>query len=461
MSNQTVLINTKLGVSKEKPRIWIEGHHLRKAGLNPGMTLGVKFDSGHANLAEDIESPDHAVKVSKRTYKGVEKPLLEIRHDKLAELFGDRAKIRIIARQGRLIIRLHHITERARARIKRLKKRLSAGEKLQVGSLFHGGGTLDHAFHDGLERSGIQSTVSVVNELESRFLGSSTENNHHLWDDDTIFLHSAIEDLDLSRACSLDVVLAGIPCTGASLAGRASKKLKFAEQHETAGALFFSFLEFVKATNAAIVVLENVPLYQSTASYSVICSVLQSLGYAVNDVILNGNDFGALEGRDRLFMVATTEGLPEVDLSELLPVREKEATASEVLDPVPLDSDAWREFPYLDKAEQKAVVKGNGFKRNYIDPESSTTNTIKKTNHKCQTDGVFVRHPTDPTKSRLPRGGEHARLKTVPESIIQGASEKLACEILGQGIVHAAGVSLAMGVAEQCLAPPLNLDIAA
>ncbi len=461
MSNQTVLINTKLGVSRRKPRIWVEGHHLRNAGLHPGMTLGVKFASGRANLAEDIESPDHAIKVSKRTYRGVEKPLLEVRHDRLAEIFGADAKIRIIARQGRLIIRLHHTTERARARLARLKKRLQAGEKLQVGSLFHGGGTLDHAFHEGLDRSGIQSSVCVVNELESRFLGSSTQNNGHLWEDDTIFLHSPIEDLDLSRACELDVVLAGIPCTGASLSGRASKKLKFAEQHETAGALFFSLLEFVKATNAAMVVMENVPLYQSTASYSVICSVLRSLGYVVNDVILNGNDFGALEGRNRLFMVATTEGLPEIDLTTLLAIREKELNASQVLDPVPLDSDDWREFPYLDKAEQKAAAKGNGFKRNYIDPESSTTNTIKKTNHKCQTDGVFVRHPIDATKSRLPRGLEHARLKTVPESIIQGASEKLACEILGQGIIHAAGVSLAMGIAEQCLMPYFNLKAAA
>lgn len=145
--------------------------------------------------------------VSKRTVQGVEKPLLEVRHDKLAEIFGPDAKIRVIALQGRLIFRLHHITERARARVARLKKRLAAGEILRTGSLFHGGGILDHSFHEGLQRAGFSSSVKVVNELESRFLGTPCENDDHLWDDDTMFLHSPIEDIDLSRACELDIVL--------------------------------------------------------------------------------------------------------------------------------------------------------------------------------------------------------------------------------------------------------------
>lgn len=187
----------------------------------------------------------------------------------------------------------------------------------------------------------------------------------------------------------------------------------------------------MKSTNASIVVLENVPLYVNTASYTVICSVPTSLGYVVRDEILNGNDYDALKGRDRLFMVATTEGMPELEFSKLVPIRSKEASASEVLDPVPLESEHWRTYPYLDAAETKAVAKGNGFKRSYIDGESESTPTIRKTNHKCQTDGVFFRHPTDHEKSRLPRGTEHAKLKTVPESLIRKMSEKLACEVLG------------------------------
>lgn len=66
MSNQTVLINTKLGVSKRKPRIWVEGHHLRAAGLHPGMTLGVQFSSGHgivhaAGVSLAMEVADHCL----------------------------------------------------------------------------------------------------------------------------------------------------------------------------------------------------------------------------------------------------------------------------------------------------------------------------------------------------------------------------------------------------------------
>ncbi|SOS33008.1 hypothetical protein CFBP6411_01648 [Pseudomonas syringae group genomosp. 3] len=43
-----------------------------------------------------------------------------------------------------------------------------------------------------------------------------------------------------------DLVVAGIPCTGASRAGKAKNKLNSAEQHPSAGSLFIDFLDFVR-----------------------------------------------------------------------------------------------------------------------------------------------------------------------------------------------------------------------
>lgn len=457
-----VLINTRLGVSKGKPRVWTENNHLRKAGIEPGQVLKVCFHTRKriVEIGGEPSSDDDKIKVSKRTYKGVEKPLVELRHERLTELFGHDAQLRIIARNGKLIIRLHHLDQNARERVQRLSSKLDAGEPLTIGSLFHGGGTLDHAMHAGFSKAGVDSYVQVVNEKDSRFLGASVQNNPHLWRDDTLFIDSPIEKIDLSNACYLDIVIAGVPCTGASLSGRASKGLAFAEQHETAGALFYSFLQFVQVTNPAVVILENVKQYQACASYAVILSVLRNLGYHVEDAILNGNDFGALESRERLYMVATTDGVPPLNFESLVSMRKKEATAAEVLERLADDDPAWRTYPYLDDAERKAKKKGNGFKRAYITPDSTQTPTIKRTNHKCQSDGVFVQHPVDPQLSRLPRALEHARLKTVPPSIIENLSETLACEVLGQGIVYVVAESLAMGIAEQCLAKS-SLSVAA
>ena len=454
MSKQSnaVLINTHIGQSRGKPRLWAEGAALAKAGLKPHQTLKVKFleESGVVEISKDLTEFDHTIRVSKRTQNGRVKPLLELRHDELAKIFGQDSKVRIVISDGKLTVRLHHIDVKARERMDRLDRKLSAGETLTIGSLFHGGGVMDHAFHKGLENAGVNSYVKVVNELDSRFLSASIQNNSHLWGDDTLFIHSPIETIDMSKACSVDIVLAGVPCTGASLSGRASKKLKFAEQHETSGALFYSFLQFVQFTNPAVIVLENVKQYENTASYTVIQSVLDMLGYDIQDAILKGNEFGALEARERLFMVATTKGMGAFDFSSLEPLREKEKTASEILE-VNTDQSLWRTFSYLDEAERKAKAKGNGFKRSYITSESVTTPTIKRTNHKCQSDGVFVQHPTDPTLSRLPTPREHARLKTTPESIIAGLSKTVACEILGQGIIYCVVEALASGIANHCI----------
>lgn len=456
--NNPVLINTKLSEAKGKPRVWIEGAHIQSAGIEPGQILKVKFleEDGvvEAFPSEENCGHDHEIRVSKRTTRqGRVRPLLEIRHDKLLELFGRDAQLRVVVRDGKIVIRLHHIDTKALERVERLTSKLENGEPLSIGSLFAGGGTLDNAFHEGITCSGVATSTTIVNEIDKHFMSGFVENNKHLFDEQTLFINAPIETIDTSRSCQLDIVLAGIPCSGASLSGRAKGKLKHAESHETAGALFYSFLQFVQSTNPSVVLVENVPQYENTASYSVIVSVLETMGYNVNDAVLSGDDFGALEARKRLFMVATSKGIPELDFDLLeKPVKEY-LTAKDALDYFPGDSDAWRTFPYLDEAELKAKAKGNGFKRSYVTQDSVTTPTIKRTNHKCQTDGVFIQHPTDPALSRLPTATEHARFKTVPVSLIEGLSSTQACEVLGQGIIGNVAKSVAQGIGMQCFNP--------
>lgn len=455
MSNP-VLINTKLSEAKGKPRVWIEGAHIQKAGIEPGQILKIRFieDKGIVEAFVSDNEFDHKVRVSKRTTRqGRIRPLLEIRHDKLLELFGENAQLRVVVKDGKIVIRLHHLESKATERVTRLAEKLDRGEPLTIGSLFHGGGTLDNAFHEGILKSGVKTTTQVVNELDKHFLSASVENNGHLFNKDTLFINAPIESIDLSKSYQLDIILAGVPCTGASLSGRAKGKLKHAESHETAGALFYSFLQFVQTSNPTVVLLENVPQYESTASYAVIISVLETLGYNVNDTILNGEDFGALEARKRLFMVATSKGMPELNFDLLERPVKGFLTAKDALDPIPHDSDAWKKFPYLEEAEKKAKAKGNGFKRSYITADSETTPTIKRTNHKCQTDGVFIQHPTDISLSRLPTSAEHARFKTVPAQLVEGLSATTACEILGQGIIHNVAMSVAQGIGDQCIKP--------
>ena len=173
--------------------------------------------------------------------------------------------------------------------------------------------------------------------MESKYLDSSLSNNPELWNEDSIVIESPIQSVNLSRnPPEVDFILAGIPCTGASKAGRTSNKLKFAESHDEAGACFFHFLEFVKALNPVGLVIENVPEYQNTASMVVIRSVLQSLGYKIQERVLSGNEFGVLEERKRLCCIAISEGVEGFDLDKVVPSRQKPNTINDILDAVPL-----------------------------------------------------------------------------------------------------------------------------
>lgn len=432
------LINSTVGNSRNKARIWIEGEHLAKAGIKIGETLylNVNARKSIASITPNPSNAIHKIRVSKRTNNNRTKPLVEIRHDELDAIFGIGNPVRIIVKGGKIVIRLHHLSAKSRQRLEEIKAKIKNGQALSIGSCFHGAGTLDSAFHDGLAKSNIKSSVLIANEKDSRFLNVSINNNPHLWSKDTLFIHSPIESINLENACSVDIVLAGIPCLGASLSGRAKNQIAKAEEHQTVGSMFYYLLNFIQQTNPAVILLENVSEYMKSASFAVILDVLRNLHYKITYQTLNGNDFGALEARERLFIVATTEGLDEFDFKQAVSDKCKEPTAAAVLETLPDDSDRWRTYDYLDKAEAKAAEKGNGFKRSYIKPCDTKTNVIKRTNHKCQTDGIFVQHPANPNLSRLPSAIEHAKLKTVPERIIKGLSETLACELLGQGVIY-------------------------
>ena len=96
---------------------------------------------------------------------------------------------------------------------------------------------------------------------------SSLANNPELWDENSIAIESPIQAVNLNRGGGSggsrhrqDTLYWGLK------SGRSKNKLEYAESHSDAGALFFNFLEFVKAPNPAVVLIENVPEYQRTAS---------------------------------------------------------------------------------------------------------------------------------------------------------------------------------------------------
>lgn len=430
----TIIVNTKLGEHRGKKRMWLEGQKLVREGFEPGMRFNLELENAKIILRV---VPEGRYTISKRERNGLVQPIIDVSVAELGSLFEGVDMLRVLIRKGTIVVTAHQQHERVVERVQRLLSKLDQEQPLSVCSLFHGGGVLDKALHAGFDASGVNSHVTVAVEIEAKYLDASLRNNPELWSEQSCVIESPVQAVDLSRkGCRVDIVVGGIPCTGASRSGRSKNKLEFAESHEEAGAMFFNFLQFVSTLNPSVVLIENVPEYANTASMEVIRSVLGSLGYVVQERIFDGHEFGVLEKRKRLCAIAISKGLEGFfDLSAVTPTRQVEPNINAVLEPLAHDSDRWKSFDYLADKAIRDKEAGKGFSRQLLSGAEPFCGTIGRDYAKCRSTEPFIVHPHNPSLSRILTPLEHARVKGIPESVIEGLSDTTAHQILGQSVI--------------------------
>ena len=95
------------------------------------------------------------------------------------------------------------------------------------------------------------------------------------------------EEVSTSDAGTLNIFVAGIPCTGASLVGRSKNHLSAAEVHKNVGHLFLPSCHCITRHMPHVVVFESVKQYATTFSANVIRRHLAMLGCAIAERIIN------------------------------------------------------------------------------------------------------------------------------------------------------------------------------
>lgn len=433
----TVAFST-VGEKNGVPRVWLEGIKLLAGGFKKTAQYEVKEQTKDRLVLVLSKTGDK--KVSGRKRNGRDMPIIEQNRADLSKLFEVGQKIRAVIRGGKIIIRVHVVAQKVRNRVERFLSKLSKGEQLASGSLFHGGGILDKAFHAGLHKAGVNSFVKVAVELEQAYLDYSRDFNRELFSGETIFVEGKVEDVSLADAPKLEILIGGIPCTGSSSSGKARNRIQFAEEHSKAGGLFYDYLRFVEETEPAICVIENVPNYAREASMSAIRSVLSRLGYSLQERILEGNEFGALEARKRLCVVAISNGLEDIfDLDAVTGDHEKPATLEAIMDPIPDDSDLWAEMAYLAAKEEEDTKSGKGFRRQLFTKDSAKISTLTREPMKRRSTDPMFQHPTNPKLCRIPTTREHCLAKDIPESMVEDRpglpSRTILHQIFGQSVV--------------------------
>lgn len=426
----------KIGANKGKPRVWLEGIQAAIAGFDPGQRYDVEVRGKTLVLQVN---PDGSRIVSAKKVGERINPVIDLNSDSLLAVFDGMAAVRVVAREGEIYIVPLASELRKQERMQRLRQKLEKGESIAIGSLSHGGGIMSHALHAGIERAGLKAELAFANEIREDLIEQAATRND-AWSDKTLPLLAPMQELAfderaMSHLPKVEIVEAGLPCSGLSKAGKSKRGLRHEADHPEVGHLVVGALVIISKANPAIVVIENVPSAAVSETASILRNQLRDMGYDIHERMLRGKDWKSLELRDRWCMVAVTKGI-ELDLDAMLPPDAVARKLEDVLEPIPPSDPRFKDYLYLKDKLARDSAAGKNFAFRVVTPESTEIGTLNKTYHKGQSTGTYLASPDDPDKMRLLTATEHARIKGVPAHLTDGLSNTIAHEMLGQGVLY-------------------------
>lgn len=419
------------------PRLWMEGTAPERSGFAPGNRF-IVTPYGKGVLLKLAEDGDR--KVSRKAYSsGREAPVIDINSAADLEPLMGLDAVRVVFGEGQVLVTPIASEVRRQRRLSRIKTRLDTDTAVETAGIAAGGGVLSHAMHTGLTDAGVKTVVVAHNEIREELSDHAMDVNDALGPRTQILnmplQELAFDDEVLRRIGEVDIVELGLPCSGASVAGRAKRSLSMPEEHPDVGHLVVGALALLAKLNPAVAIFENVPPYAQSASAVLIRQQLRDMGYVCHEKELFGPDFGELEARKRWCLVAVTRGI-DFDFEKFMPQPYAVRTLSEVLEAPEAVSDRWSEMAGLKAKEVRDKEAGKGFRMQLYDGSEKTINTLTKGIGKNRSTDPKIRHPEDPNLLRIPTAKEHARCKGVPVQLIEGLAQTTAHELLGQGIVY-------------------------
>lgn len=430
--------SVKIGEHRGSPRIWLDGMKAALAGFIPGKRFNIRKDEERRMLT--LEHAPFGSRIVSRKMRGdKEIPVIDINSAEVLAIFEGMEQVRIIVQEMRIVIMPTTVELAMVERIARLRGKLERGETLLVGSVSHGGGVLSHALHAGLSAASVESSLAFANEIRPELLEHAREHNDS-WNEQTVPLAAPMQELAfdawaMAQLPRVEVLEGGLPCSGASRSGRAKNGAGHAEAHPEVGHLVVPFLAIIAKVQPALIVLENVTPYATSASMHIIRHQLRDFGYEVHETVLFASEWNSLESRERMCMVAATRGL-DFDFAQLQRPERAERRIAEVLEQISLDDPRWSEMAGLKAKEIRDAEKGSNFKMQTITAFSTSCPTITKSYSKVRSTDPKLQHPTNPDLLRQLTPIEHARIKGVPEHLVHGLGVTLAHEILGQGVCY-------------------------
>lgn len=431
---------TKSSLHRGKSRIYLEGMRLHQLGFESGSKYSVSYDDSKQVLTLTL-NPNGERKVSGKNKYSAPCPVIDITNGQVDKMFPIGTPIVVNACEEKITISVHELMKNKIQREVDVKRKIAEGENLFEGSLCTGGGISTHAISEGFKSVGLKNSVKMIAELDSRYLQVAVRNFPSVE-----HIHNGqIENVRIEDIPKLDVLSFSLPCTGHSIAGKSSNKIKIAEEHPTASTSLFGALRYIVHSNPAIIISENVVQSKDSATYILLKSEITRLGYKIQEFILDGYQAGSIENRKRYWFVAISDGLlGDKDLN--LSVRDFPKKFEKVGDVVDRNVEHnWFRLDYFDARQEVCSGRGYGFAKNFVNEDSTSVGTIVRNYTKRQ---ISNPHFTNGENLRLFTIKEHSRMKLVPEELTENVPQTVGHEILGQSILynHALGIAQAIAL---------------
>jgi len=430
---------TSYTATKKTPRgvrLWLEGQKLQQCGFVSDALYIADFQPDNHCITLTLDKHgDRKVSAAKRN--GQERPIIDLLGQRVESVFPANSKIQVVLSDGIIMIQQHHESVSQIMREQKFRQRKAAGRLLEA-SMFTGGGISTEAIAMAGEKAGLRSRVAWVAEMESKYIESAGQNCLAI-DDQTQFLIGSVEEIHPRLFTDVDILSFSMPCAGFSKAGKSKHKMT-SEEHS--GTALFGVMNAIKSANPAVLISENVTEAMGSPIYQLLTAELRRTGYRIFEQCLNQAHTGTLENRERYWMVAVSEGLAPKQLQ--LPVLKKARKCiSEILDPNQT-VEKWSSNKHLHVKAARDKAAGKGFKRQLLVGTEDRCGTIGRFYSKKRSTEPFI--VNEKGQERLFSPVEHARIKGIPERLIEGQVKTTAHEILGQSVDFRQPYNLALAL---------------
>lgn len=443
-----------------RSRINVENQRqLADAGFHPGRRYRVRYAPGQVEVVADpqgdrVVAPKH---VPRRDGTAAIGSRLDVRSFQVAAHLPGQDRVLALYLEGRILFLRIPTAARGLARIAQLAASLDRGT-LRTVALYAGVASLDLALHDGMQTAGLSTSLAFLNDAWGRAVDAAVENNPVTATARTFT--GGIEEVlaadVLPTLGPIDLVALGIPCTGASRGNTATRDNP--ESHTSAGHQVLNAVMALQQLGfPPLILVENVLAWATTQSCELLRRVLHEQGYdtaLIGDTAadgsyrgLNSADFGTIEARTRMALLAYPRGLvlTQGDTFRL----EKTGRSTQTVGAIRLPEAAVPDAEY-DKGQRlfREDRLARGWTPNVVDDAATVTPCLTATCWKQRSEDPRLRHPEDPQRTRLPMPEEHARLKGQPESLIATVVENsVAHTLLGNGVARNCWMAVGAAIA--------------